>query len=107
MLCCSTNQGGSLSSYVGPPHQHPGIACGPFVSAKTPVPACFLFANSLEVGALGRLRQLLVGGRGHVSSDLDQHGLHGEVAFPVCDAGEFGKVDLWWKAGVSGVVIEE
>lgn len=48
-----------------------------------------------EVGALGRLRQLLVGGRGHVSSDLDEHGLHGEVAFPVCYAGELGEVDLW------------
>ena len=47
-----------------------------------------------EVGALGRLRQLLVGGSGHVSSDLDEHGLHGEVAFPVCYAGELGEVDL-------------
>ena len=51
-------------------------------------------ASCSEVGALGRLRQLLVGGRGHVSSDLDEHGLHGEVAFPVCYAGELGKVDL-------------
>jgi len=51
--------------------------------------------SSLEVGALGWLRQLLVGGRGHVSSDLDKYGLHSEVAFPVRYAGEFGEVDLW------------
>lgn len=51
--------------------------------------------SSLEVGTLGRLWQLFVGGRGHVSSDFDQDGLHSEVAFPVCDAGEFGEVDLW------------
>lgn len=48
----------------------------------------------LEVGSLSRLRELLVGGCGHVSSDLDQDGLHGEVAFPGCYAGELGEVDL-------------
>jgi hypothetical protein len=47
-----------------------------------------------EVGALSRLRQLLVGRRGHVPADLDQHGLHGEVALPGCYAGELGEVDL-------------
>ena len=54
----------------------------------------FHLVSCSEVGALGRLRQLLVGGSGHVSSDLDEHGLHGEVAFPVCYAGELGEVDL-------------
>lgn len=52
-----------------------------------------LLARSLarsEVGALSRLRQLLVGGRRHVPADLDQHGLHGEVALPGCYAGELG-----------------
>ena len=47
-----------------------------------------------EVGSLRRLRQLLVGGRRHVPADLDQHGLHGEVALPGCYAGELGEVDL-------------
>jgi hypothetical protein len=59
----------------------------------------FNLLSSSEVGALGGLRQLLVGGRGHVSSDLDEHGLHGEVAFPVCYAGELGEVDLWEEIG--------
>jgi hypothetical protein len=53
-----------------------------------------------EVGALSRLRQLLVGGRRHVPADLDQHGLHGEVALPGCYAGELGEVDLRGKAVV-------
>ena len=53
-----------------------------------------------EVGALSRLRQLLVGGRRHVSADLDQHGLHGEVALPGCYAGELGEVDLRGKTAV-------
>jgi hypothetical protein len=47
-----------------------------------------------EVCALSRLWQLLVGGRRHVPADLDQHGLHGEVALPGCYAGELGKVDF-------------
>ena len=52
-----------------------------------------------------------MGGRGHESrrwsdtkvsttgwqsspSDLNQDGLHGEIAFPLAQAGEFGEVDL-------------
>jgi hypothetical protein len=59
-----------------------------------------------EVGALGRLRQFLVGGRGHVSSDLDEHGLHSEVAFPVCYAWELGEVDLRLDVDVSMLYFE-
>lgn len=55
---------------------------------------CLLASLRSEVGALSRLRQLLVGGRRHVPADLDQHGLHGEVALPGCYAGELGEVDL-------------
>jgi hypothetical protein len=58
-------------------------------------------AISSEIGALGRLRQFLVGGRSHVSSDLDEYRLHGEVAFPVCYARELGEVDLWLDVDVS------
>ena len=64
-----------------------------------------------EVGSLRRLGQLLVCGRGHESracldtkavtmdrqsspSDLNQDGLHGEIAFPLAEAGELGKIDL-------------
>jgi hypothetical protein len=70
----------------------------PFPSPiNTPPQRWISFVCSLvrsEVGALSRLRQLLVGGRGHVPADLDQHGLHGEVALPGCYAGELGEVDL-------------
>lgn len=103
MLCCSPKK--SLSSYVA----------AAAAAASRQLHAARLSANSgsgflldlhtlllhmvscSEVGALGRLRQLLVGGSGHVSSNLDEHGLHGEVAFPVCYAGELGEVDLWWE----------
>jgi hypothetical protein len=61
---------------------------------------------SSEVGALRRLRQFLVGGCGHVSSNLDENGLHCEVAFPVCYAWEFGEVDLWWDIDVSMLYFE-
>lgn len=100
MLCCSPKK--SLSSYVA------AVAA----AASRQLHAARLSASSgsafllvlhtsflhmvscSEVGALGRLRQLLVGGRGHVSSDLDEYGLHGEVAFPVGYAGELGEIDL-------------
>ena len=65
--------------------------------SKAPFPASIFQhppRTHLEVRALGRLGQLLVGGRGHVPPDLDQDSLHGEVAFPGCYAGEFGEVDL-------------
>lgn len=67
-----------------------GETSPPSVRSYTPL-QCVLGS---EVGALSRLRQLLVGGRGHVPADLDQHGLHGEVALPGCYAGELGEVDL-------------
>ena len=99
MLCCSPKK--SLSSYVAAAaaasrQLHAArFVCKlqfrvPSRSTHTSLHLC----SCSEVGALGRLRQLLVGGRGHVSSDLDEHGLHGEVAFPVCYAGELGEVDL-------------
>lgn len=59
-----------------------------------PFPRLITRAARLEVCALGRLRQLLVGRGGHVPSNLDQDGFHGEVAFPLRYAGEFGEVDL-------------
>ena len=103
MLCYSPKK--SLSSYVAAAEAASVQASRMrLVCLRTPVPGSvpsldlhtsLHLASCSEVGALGRLRQLLVGGRGHVSSDLDEHGLHGEVAFPVCYAGELGEVDLW------------
>lgn len=52
------------------------------------------FCPSLEVRALRRLRQLLVGRRRHVSPYLDENGLHGEVALPDANAWELREVDL-------------
>jgi hypothetical protein len=92
-----------------------GDLLSPFLSSHTSSPlrfsfphqwfVCFLacslrFARS-EIGALSRLRQLLIGGCRHVSADLDQHGLHGEVALPGCYARELGEVDLRGKGWVS------
>jgi hypothetical protein len=60
--------------------------------------------SSSEVGALGRLGQLLVGWRGHVSSDLDENCFHGEVAFPVGYAWKLGEIDLSRDISVSGTI---
>jgi hypothetical protein len=49
---------------------------------------------TLEVRPLRRLRQLLVRRRGHVSPDLDQDGLHGEIALPGAEGREFGEINL-------------
>jgi hypothetical protein len=105
MLCCSPKK--SLSSYAAAAATASRQLHAARLSANSS--SGFLFSiytlllftlvSCSEVGALGRLRQLLVGGRGHVSSDLDEHGLHGEVAFPVCYAGELGEVDLWEEIG--------
>jgi hypothetical protein len=45
-------------------------------------------------GAFRGLRELLIGGVSHESSQLNQDRLHGVVAAPVCEAGEFGRVNL-------------
>jgi hypothetical protein len=114
MLCCSTQR--NRYRHMSP-HQHPGVACMrlgicPQVSSPASVllpSICTVLlhaAMSSEVGALRRLRQFLVGGRGHVSSDLDEHGLHGEIAFPVCYAWELGEVDLWLDVVVSILYFE-
>ena len=99
MLCCSPKK--SLSSYVAAGSGVQATSCMRLVvTADSSSEFLLDLHTSLhmfscsEVGALRRLRQLLVGGSGHVSSDLDEHGLHGEVAFPVCYAGELGEVDL-------------
>jgi hypothetical protein len=101
MLCCSTQ--GNRYRHMSP-HQHLGSACMRLeICPQGPGPASVLLfsictalcpAICSEVGALGRLRQFLVGRCSHVSSDLDENGLHCEVAFPVCYAWELGEVDL-------------
>ena len=99
MLCCSPKK--SLSSYVAAAAAASRqLHAARFVcELQFRVPSRYThtslhLCSCSEVGALGRLRQLLVGGRGHVSSDLDEYGLHGEVAFPVGYAGELGEIDL-------------
>lgn len=46
----------------------------------------------LKHGALRRLRQLLVARVGHVLPELDQDRLHGELALPLREAGQLGRV---------------
>lgn len=46
--------------------------------------------DALKVGAFWWLRQLLVRRSCHVTSDLDQDGLHSEFALPHTDARELG-----------------
>lgn len=48
----------------------------------------------LEVGALRRLGELLVGRSRHIPSDLDQDCFHCKVSLPEADAREFRQVDL-------------
>ena len=45
-------------------------------------------------GAFGGLGKLLVRRVGHEAAELDEDGLHGVVAAPVCKAGELGWVNL-------------
>lgn len=59
-----------------------------------PIPRLITRTAHLEVCALWRLRQLFVGRGGHVPSNLDQDGFHGEVALPLRYARKFGEVDL-------------
>jgi len=53
-----------------------------------------IVAGSLFVdGAFWRLRKLLIGGVGHISSKLDQDCLHCVVSGPVGKAGQLGRID--------------